>query len=498
MAGKVKFPVAVVLSAVDRATGPLSRSFGKISRGARQVTRAIERAALVGGGALLGMTATAAYAAKRLTISYAREADELGKFARQIGMTAESIQELRFAAQRQGAGGAAELDKALEMMARRLGEARAGTGQLASFLKRIDPALLRAARAAKSNDEAFNLFADALARTRDPAKRTALATAIFGRAGAKMARLVDGGTEALAALREEARRYGLVTQEQAREAEAFQDAQENLAWAIRGVKIAIGSELLPVLRPLLDGLRDWIAANRAIIRARIQDVIKQMVEKARGAWEWLETAGPRVWNQISGAVATAVATFKDFLRNIESAKTAIETLATVYIAGKLYQALTAISRHPAFAVIAAAAAVWMERAQAEEYRKRMAAMVGGRERVIVAEEGIKIPPAYRGGMGLHGMGVFGGARREPTARERLEALRAEHEAEAAAARAAAPIMETLLDFLRGGPVTEVGGEVVLRFENAPPEMRVETVRTENARVPLTVKVGPRGVGTGRP
>src|SRR5690606_30868562 len=85
------------------------------------------------------------------------------------------------------------LDRSMEGFARRLGEARAGTGDLASFLKKSSPAFLEQLQAATSTEDAFLLMADAIKQVEDPTDRAALAAKAFGESGAGLINLLRGG-----------------------------------------------------------------------------------------------------------------------------------------------------------------------------------------------------------------------------------------------------------------------------------------------------------------
>jgi len=81
-------------------------------------------------------------------------ADTIAKTADRIGITTKALQEWRHAARLSGLT-TAELDKGLEAFAKRLGEARAGTGTLITILNKMDPALLANLRAARTTDDAL-------------------------------------------------------------------------------------------------------------------------------------------------------------------------------------------------------------------------------------------------------------------------------------------------------------------------------------------------------
>ena len=64
----------------------------------------------------------------------------------------------------------------------------------------------------------------------------------------------------------EVREYGVITDEEARRAEAYIDAQARLKGAISGLANAIGADLIPALTPLVDKTREWIKENKPLIK----------------------------------------------------------------------------------------------------------------------------------------------------------------------------------------------------------------------------------------
>lgn len=198
---------------------------------------------------------------KNLTQGLAEQGDVLAKTSRQMGLTVEGLQELRFAADRSGVS-AGNFDKSMQKLNKAVGEARAGTGTLTTLLNKTNPVLLQQVQAAGSTEEAFSLLADELNRMPSAADRAALATAAFGRSGMGIITMAEGGSEAIAALREEARKYGdIISTETALKSEKFIDAQTNMKAALKGVAVEMGAPLLTPLTNAMQGFADWAATG---------------------------------------------------------------------------------------------------------------------------------------------------------------------------------------------------------------------------------------------
>ncbi len=85
------------------------------------------------------------------------------------------------------------------------------------------------------------------------------------------------GTE-IAALREEARQLGIVTQEEAEAAESYNDSLVRLGYASDGLKRSIAVGLAPQMEELSTGFTDFIKDNREIIGSVIGGAVKGITE----------------------------------------------------------------------------------------------------------------------------------------------------------------------------------------------------------------------------
>jgi hypothetical protein len=116
--------------------------------------------AIAGVLAKLGMLGGVAAGAVAALFHIADGFDELGDKAEEMGVSVDWLAQTRAAAEKSGAS-IEQLDSGMKGFAASLGLARAGTGKMAGFLKTVNPELLKQIRAAKGNEEAFDLVADA-------------------------------------------------------------------------------------------------------------------------------------------------------------------------------------------------------------------------------------------------------------------------------------------------------------------------------------------------
>ena len=301
-----RFSVEAIIKAKDRITAPVTRmqnSVGKFTRAAERQLRRVNRrlnamtkgllrgagaAAKIGGAAIIGGITLTAVALNKLADS----ADELAKRTRRMKFPIEEFQEWLFVAEQSGIP-QAKFNASMEAFVKRLGEAKAGIGPLVSGLKKTNPQLLKQITAAGSVSEALDIYVKAMRNTEDAATRNALANAAFSRSGLAMANMADNTAEALAGLRKEQRENGVMTQKQAAAAEAYNDATNSLTNALMDLVRGPLLDLAPALTKNLRAMREWIVANKDMIKSGIFEFLdgmrRRLVKLSKQVSEFVES-----------------------------------------------------------------------------------------------------------------------------------------------------------------------------------------------------------------
>lgn len=284
MAGR--FTVEAIFKGVDEMSAPIkrmSKTMGRFTRSAERGLRRLNGAvdalgrAMRQGLAAGAVAATAAATALTAALKgVADEGDKLAKQSRRLAFPIEELQEWRFVAEQSGIG-ADEFGKSIEKLAKGVGEARAGTGTLVTILKKANPQLLRQLKNTTNTADAVDLYIKAIRQTPNAMDKAALATAAFGRQGLKFLNIAEQSEGALKALRREQRENGVITQEQAKAAEAYNDALNSLKRAAMGFIQQALMPMLPLLTDLIRGFREWTIANRELVSGKILEFFKFVV-----------------------------------------------------------------------------------------------------------------------------------------------------------------------------------------------------------------------------
>jgi len=288
MASK-RFSVEAVFMGIDKISKPvrsMGRSISKFVRNSnRQIGKLGAKFKMLGsfmGKAIIGGAAVAAAAMGSAVVKTAELGDEAAKTSRRLGITAEALQELRFAADRQGVSSKL-LGSSFTALQKRVGELKSGTGSLYAFLNKTgDKTFIKQLSLAKNTEQAFELITKKVSTIKDPMEKAAFASAAFSRAGIDMIKFMEAGTDGIAKLREEARKYGaVISNDAAANSELFIDAMTNFKSVVSGVALTLGSKLMPFLTKVIQGFADFWAGNKKFISQGIDKFISTIANVLR-------------------------------------------------------------------------------------------------------------------------------------------------------------------------------------------------------------------------
>lgn len=227
------------------------QDMGKAAHTAQKRAQAIRGAVASIGTAFAGLAAGVSVGAFGKWIQDAiKVQDEAVKTAQKVGITVESLSGIRLAAQ-QSAVDLAGLQSGLVKLAQAAANASAGSKEQAAGFKAIGVSILDANGNLKATDVLLGEVATKMSGYRDSTEKTVLATKLFGKSGAELIPLLNGGAEGLANYTRMAEQFGLVINTKAAKAsETWNDSLEQLQFVGQGLANTIASELAPALADL--------------------------------------------------------------------------------------------------------------------------------------------------------------------------------------------------------------------------------------------------------
>lgn len=242
----------------------LKESERQTKRSARQIKRAWANAGKAAAASIAAIGASMVVATKK-GLDYA---DTIGKLSTRLGVSATALQEWRFAAKRTGVD-ASQLDKGLEMLARRTGEASQGIGEGKAAFELLGVTLRDSTGRLKSVEAMFYDVADGISNIRDQTLQADVAAKIFGRAGVRLLNMLRDGSGAIKDYGAEAQKMGAVLREDlVRQGEAATDAMGDLGMVLQ-VRIAeavtenadsiidLANALITFVGAVADGVKAW-------------------------------------------------------------------------------------------------------------------------------------------------------------------------------------------------------------------------------------------------
>lgn len=220
-------------------------------------------ASAVDGVVKFGQQLAAAFAVGTVVAGIQRNIDamdDLSKAVAKVGIGAEDLQRLRYAADLSGVS-AEQLDKAVASLAVGMSNLADGTDETAKALRNIG------ARSGEGPVETLKRISDQFKAMPDGLAKTNLAIELFGKkVGPDMIPLLNAGGEALQELADQADKFGgVLSGGTLQAAEAFNDNMSRLQRTASGIGAQISAGLLPMLVAITDDLTGAAQAGEGFV-----------------------------------------------------------------------------------------------------------------------------------------------------------------------------------------------------------------------------------------
>lgn len=476
--------------------------------------------------ALLGGLAASfgALAIKKAVIDFTDLAEALQKSALKTGMTVEQLQRMKYVADQAGVSTEA-MEGSLGKLNKNIANAVSGKNKdLADMFVQLGIPLKDANGGIRDAADLLPQLADAFKSNKSPVLQAAMGTTAFGKAYQEMLPLLAEGS---AGIEKSLARFGVlkgaIPADEVAMAKDFGDKLKDLNIVTKGFQMTIAKELIPTLSPLIESFIQWSAVNRKLIAGQVKKVVQDLVAALKSF----------DWEGFIGSVKSAFAAIGTVIDGVGGLKNALIILAVVMNAqtilavgglvgslGRLALAMFALVA-PALAATLQmgllAAAMGVSAGAALTTSLKMAAGSAG---LLAAAAAV----GYAIGTVLYNtliadtrfgdwlgeklaqvLAFFGNA--DAKAALASTAKLASSQTATVAADIARPAQATGPQAAPGAlgsgsfnlaqpATTNVGGAVTVKFENAPPGMRVEPAASTNPRVPLRTDVGYRSFATG--
>ena len=371
------------------AQQPTTNFFTKAKIGASEFSRHLNENRKTGinwSGALRKAFATAAGSAGLgyLINRQLAAADSTAKVADKIGLSTDSLQEYRYAAQRTGVD-QRTLELGLQRFTRRTAEAASGSGELINVLDQYGIATRDANGNIRETNAVLDDLADAVRNTESDSEQLRIAFKAFDSEGAALVNMLKQGSAGLEEYRQSARNLGIVVEEDLiRNSEKATDRITDLKNVLSSQLQRAITSLAPEIAKITKDFTDWIRTQGNLgekLRATVAIV-----------WEWTKAIGSftvKYGKFIAGFAATTVA-----INMIRRLKVYIDALNAGFAAMKIATEITVTKLGLVGAAIGSAIYLWvhlnntLERS-AELARKNAEAHMDGADSLEKLSERLK-------------------------------------------------------------------------------------------------------------
>lgn len=240
--------------------------------------------------------------------------DEALATAQKLGISVENLTRFQFAAKLSNVD-AGNFNIALRFMSKNLDDASKGTGTAFDAFKKLRVGIKDAHGQLIPTDKLLLSLSEKFKKLPDGAVKTALAMDIFGRSGADMIPMLNEGASGLEKMMKRSDELGFtMSTELAKAGDEFNDTLDELLMGLTGLRNLVGSQLIPVLLPLIKKITEFMIANRKLIATRLEIFFKQLATFAKGVWIIFEA----LYKVVSGLV-TVFGGFENTLKLITAA-----------------------------------------------------------------------------------------------------------------------------------------------------------------------------------
>jgi hypothetical protein len=226
-----------------------------------------------------------------LAKSVSTKGDDIAKTSRAVGFSANTFQELSYAADLSGVS-VDQMTTSMQFFSRNVGQAAQGNKAIQERFEKMGISIRDANGELKTNDQLLMETADSLKGIENPSERAAVSMELFGRSGLRMGTFLAEGSDAIAEMSKRAHESGAVMSDEALSAsERFNDSLFELKATLGGLQKAFGEGLMNGISDVMDGLRQFIIENKELIKTNIKGFIEGVVTALKVLWDILSGIG---------------------------------------------------------------------------------------------------------------------------------------------------------------------------------------------------------------
>lgn len=324
-----KFQLKAILTAVDKIT-PTTTQIGKsvkiLHKSLRDIgTAGSELMRKIGIPAFLSFSAVS-YGAIRAMQSSMDYAGAIQDASDRTGAGVENYQALSNMLGMVG-GTAEDAEISFTKFNKGVSDGAAGADKnFAALMKKMGISLKNAKGDLVGLTDVLPDLAASFEKNTDPAVRTRIAMELFGKGGTKMIPILAKGREGVVAWIKEQERLGVIVKESSVAAlDDLGDGVGQVQTQVRSLLTNAMAKLAPVLIPIVTQMTEWIAANKDFIQTEIVGAITDIANALKQV----------NWVEVFKGIKETIKDIKGFIDAIGGVKTLIYGLGLAWAAGPI-------------------------------------------------------------------------------------------------------------------------------------------------------------------
>lgn len=254
--GKARIEIDGNASGFVRAAQVAQGALGKLSTQMTALEALSGKTFSASGIVGIGVSATAAAAAMVAAVKGAADyGDALSNLSKRTGESVETMSRLQYAAQMSDTSTEA-LAGGMKYLAGQIYSAANGSQDSAALFEKLGVSLRNTDGTIRGTGDVLMDLADVFANMADGPEKVSLATSLFGKKlGAELIPMLNEGRDSIKAMGDEAERLGLViSSDQAKAADDFNDNLDRMSKGAKGLAVTIGNALIPSINDFLDSI----------------------------------------------------------------------------------------------------------------------------------------------------------------------------------------------------------------------------------------------------
>lgn len=277
----------------------------------------------------------------------AETGDQFAKMSQKAGISAKTLSQWSHAANMSGVS-TEQFGANVIKLNQQIASAATGNKAAQIAFKRAGVSIRDSAGKLKSADQVMLEMSNTFKKMPAGIYKSDLAMAVFGKSGADMIPLLQGGSESIKDLMKQADALGVTfSDDEAKASEEFCDNLDVLKKSVKGLTSTIGKQLIPIISPWIESMSKWISANRELISSKIseflqnfKDALPQIRDFLVGVYDGINNTATAMggWGPILKNSGKLILT----IQSIKLAKWITGTAKAAMVLGKSFKSLIPI------------------------------------------------------------------------------------------------------------------------------------------------------------